>query len=365
MFLTSKNLVHFLLRKQLISYSSVVDGDLKIIETTRRNRDFKVIRQHAPGYFIKQIKYDDFWSRSTLGNEVRFYEMLNSDIRFRPMKSLVPNFIASDEKLSVIVLELLPNSESLFERQVKAGGFYTGIYSAMGRLIGSYHNLSKKNLAIKRYGFPSQIPWILNVCEKGSLDESGFSTANRQLLGFLQANNAFRRHFDHLKAELTFDTLIHGDLKWDNCVTTFKNENTAPTFKLVDWELVGWGDADWDLAGVIQGFLSHWIFSFSPEPGIPLERLLTESANPIKTWRPALYAFWKSYVATTGGSECLSDYNFARVLKYAAGRLVQAVFEHLDKAAEMTSYVWYILQLSITILEDPYAAARILQGTQN
>jgi hypothetical protein len=56
MVLTPLNLVHLLIERGFITADSVVDGRYLAIESSRRQRSFKVIRRGLPGYFVKQVK---------------------------------------------------------------------------------------------------------------------------------------------------------------------------------------------------------------------------------------------------------------------------------------------------------------------
>jgi aminoglycoside phosphotransferase (APT) family kinase protein len=44
---------------------------------------------------------------------------------------------------------------------------------------------------------------------------------------------------------------IHGDVKWDN-VLARREPSGAWRLWLIDWELAGWGDPGWDVAGLAE-----------------------------------------------------------------------------------------------------------------
>src|SRR5215469_15140910 len=73
MILTTRNLPHYLLSRNLISYESVVDGDLVITDASHRNRAFRVLCGSRPGYFVKQIRDWDTASIAYWENEAACY----------------------------------------------------------------------------------------------------------------------------------------------------------------------------------------------------------------------------------------------------------------------------------------------------
>ena len=63
MILFRSNVVHYLLEQGLLTLDAVVDGELMVIDATRRNRNFKVMRRGQQGYFVKQIQ---LWDAQTV-----------------------------------------------------------------------------------------------------------------------------------------------------------------------------------------------------------------------------------------------------------------------------------------------------------
>ena len=49
MILSRSNVVHYLLEQGLLTLDAVVDGELMVIDATRRNRNFKVMRRGQAG----------------------------------------------------------------------------------------------------------------------------------------------------------------------------------------------------------------------------------------------------------------------------------------------------------------------------
>ena len=56
MVLTPASLVHYLIERSFVPAESLVSGNVRLLDVSRRNLDFKVIRRNAASYFVKQAK---------------------------------------------------------------------------------------------------------------------------------------------------------------------------------------------------------------------------------------------------------------------------------------------------------------------
>ena len=52
--LTQRTVVPYLLQRKLISEQAIVEGDLAVVDTSRRNCNFEVISKRGPCYLLKQ-----------------------------------------------------------------------------------------------------------------------------------------------------------------------------------------------------------------------------------------------------------------------------------------------------------------------
>ena len=79
MHLTAANLVHFLMGRGLVDASEVVAGNVTILDSSRRNRNFKMIRNGAAGLFVKQMREMQADAMLTLKREAACYELARDD----------------------------------------------------------------------------------------------------------------------------------------------------------------------------------------------------------------------------------------------------------------------------------------------
>ncbi|HWS88788.1 MAG TPA: phosphotransferase [Pyrinomonadaceae bacterium] len=370
MLITKETIAHYLLGRGLLSFDSVVDGDFLVVEATSRNRNFKVIRAASPGYFVKQVKTFEPQAVETMRYETACYWLSHNDPDFEPLAALMPKFYDSDPARHALVIELLPEGGSLSEYHRQLGSFPVGVGVQLGRILGTYQREMGRRLrdGAKSNAFARRVPWILSLHQMSRNLFGQLSAANTQVLNILQSYPDFPATLDRMSAAWRFDSLIHGDIKWDNLHVTVESggegdEEVAAgkmSLRLVDWELADFGDACWDAGAVFQSYLSFWVFSMPQMAGVPAEQLVGAAQFPVEKMQPAIRAFWKTYVETRGlGGEEARD-ALERSVSYGAARMIQTAYEYMFHAPQITTSALYLLQLSLNILKSPREAVASL-----
>lgn len=365
MLLDSDNVVHYLLQRGFLSFDSAVEGDLMVLEASRRNRNFKVMQQRHPGAFVKQVQEWDPQAIATLQREAWCYSLAKTVPEMAALADLLPEFRFYDPQRHVLVLELLSKFESLAEYHVRLGQFPVEIACTLADALGVYHRETKDKLEHLPQAsiFPKTVPWILSI----HLQQPGWfqslSAANSQLLGIVKKYDEFATALDRLRAQWQFTTLIHGDIKWDNCLVQPPTDaNGKLKLKVVDWELADLGDALWDVGAILQSYLSFWILSMPTWQNAKPEELIAKAPYKLEVLQDAIGAFWRRYTEVAGvpaekRRECL-----ARSIAYGAVRMIQTAYEALTFASQMNANALYLLQVSLNILLNPEEATRELFG---
>lgn len=136
-------------------------------------------------------------------------------------------------------------------------------------------------------------------------------------------------HFAALEERPRLITLVHGDVRWENCLV----QADPGSVRLIDWETAGMGDPAWDVAGVIQEHLRFRIVRphLSAALDVSLEAFLASyRAHTPRTWLPILTS--------------------ARRL--AGARLIQTALEHVA-AGTAPSAAAPLVQLAQIVLRAP------------
>jgi 5-methylthioribose kinase len=354
--LTTRSLPGYLIDAGLLDPRDVVDNELTIIDASRRGRNFK-LRRGGGGLFIKQIGSWNAQSMALLRREAVCYRLAQDQSRFPGLAELVPRLLHYDEARHTLVMELLPDAENLTERAMRRGIFPVKEATMLGRTLGGYHSHQDRagvgdgDLAV----FPRMLPWILTLTE---LPDQHTSAAATQMVRMVKEETSFGTLMLALRDGWRRADLIHGDMKWDNCVVC----GDGTSMRVVDWELADFGDARWDVGGIFQSYLSFWAVTLGGEPGICAEQLAASGPYSLASMQPAIRAFWQAYTERLElGPDAERDW-LARSLRYAAARMVQTAYEHAIGAAALTAEVVRLLQISFNILNRPGEAVRDLLG---
>jgi aminoglycoside phosphotransferase (APT) family kinase protein len=178
----------------------------------------------------------------------------------------------------------------------------------------------------------------------------------------LQKYPEFQQTLDLLRGRWQISSLIHGDIKWDNCLVHAPEESGEVQLKIVDWELADFGDPCWDVGAVFQAYLSCWIMSLPIQGDAPPAQLVQRAQYPLEAMQPALRSFWQAYGAARQLDDKQKGELLERCVQYGAARMIQTAYEYLAFAPQITASALYLLQASLNILTQPREAIQHLLG---
>jgi hypothetical protein len=98
--LTQRAVVPYLLQRKLISEQAIVEGDLVVLDASRRNLNFQVISERGPSYLLKQGVEPD--GMETVSREATIYQRLHSSIGNYWLDRNLPHFFGYDPSSSSI-----------------------------------------------------------------------------------------------------------------------------------------------------------------------------------------------------------------------------------------------------------------------
>ena len=360
MFLTTTNLVHYLLARGHVQLDDVVEGDFMAAEIGRRNRNFQVFRQRGEGLFLKQPRSFEAADTATLKREATTYRLAGADAGLAPLARLLPRWLDYDTSRHCLIVGLLAGI-SMAEYQRQRNAYPVELGRRLGRGLGTWHGQCGRRLAEHPdlSMLPRQPPWILSLhhLPPGQPQVSGGIS---QLVEVVRSRPELTAPLDALRASWRADGLIHGDVKWDNCLvlqSAAGGEDEAPELRFVDWELVDVGDTGWDVGAVLQAYLVCWILSMNVQPGLDPRALAATATVRLERLQPAVGAFWRAYCETRGWPVAASRPRLLRDLSFGAGRMVQTAYEYLQASPQLSGHAVLLLQTAANILKDPSAAA--------
>lgn len=356
--LTEQDIVSYLLLKKLITPEHVVSGDLSITDNSRRHRNYRITFGTDLGLFLKQGIGTE--RASAIAREATFLQRIESQTAF---SSYVPPLCSFDESEHLVLQQLIVDAEDLHQYHASRGYFPTTLARAMGKALGILHQLDQPLALTGSMETPT--PWVLSLNRPTLRFYRECSAANQQIIRIVQEFSSFGDELDHLCREWRDETLIHGDIKWDNFLVLAKAGSERKTrIMIVDWELVGTGDPCWDVGSVMSAYLSFWLGSIPLVGELPEERFLDLARYPLEKMLPALHAFWDAYTRNLRLDDAQIEQLLLRAIRFAAARLVQTAFEQMQESIQLSGSIETMLQLSANVLERPEAAAVQLLGFQ-
>lgn len=356
--LTSSDIVPFLLEKRLVTLQQVVDAGIAVEEASQRNRNFKVTTtDDGPNYLVKCGVGSE--RTLTVANEALAYQLLQSISSSVGTPSPIPRYYLYDEEVRALVIELIGAVESFRDYHVRTRRFPSRIAASLGEAVGKVHTCSTRVVQDSRAGDRGAAPWTLakiHLPEVAVLRE--ISLANLELIKVVQRFEEYCDLLDVLRERWASTCLIHGDIKWDNCLVSRERTGRKQVY-LVDWELAAMGDPAWDSGTVFAEYLAFWVFSMPVGADRSAEDLIRSTQWPLEKMHPAMRAFWRGYAGQTAE---IGGPDLTRSVQYAGARLIQIAFEHLQSGMSLTAHAVLLLQLSFNMLKGPTEAAKHLLG---
>ena len=345
----------YLVDRGLLAVQSILEGDLIVSSAMRRNRNLRVARKRDVSYLVKQP--DDPSARMTLRNEAAFYALVQESERCAPLRELVPRLRHFDATESIVVLELIAGAKPLAAHYASYDGqpFPTAGARAAGRAIGTLHRLFRGEPRLGWMG--DQPPWIMRAHKPSPDLLASLTPANAETIRILQTQEDLSRHLDRLRRQWQPSTVVHNDIKSDN-ILVLDGDGPAEV-RLVDWELVSFGDPAWDVAGMLQDFILFWIQTMPyAAAGVPPAAMAASAKYKLPELHPAMRAFWSGYRGAVGPEAEL----LTRAVAFSAARMIQSAYEIGQAASSLAPASILLLQISANILRDPARAQVELYG---
>jgi len=349
---TPNDLVHYLLERGLLTPEAVVAGRLTVVPTVRRNNNFSIVCTGGPSYFVKSLQPSAAQGMETLRQEASLYSVARAEEALGPLRDVIPAFHLYDPQRSLLVVEHIPNAKTISEVHMQLGEAAEWIAEMLGRALAAIHRAAAEALPrIDPNAFRRITPWALSLHQI----TPSFGQPGMQLQTLLLTYPEYGQALDAMRASWRPNTVVHGDMKFDNCLLTDIDGDRR--LRIVDWELADLGEDLWDVAGILQNYL-YWSAVSTQTTGA------WSVAMPFEKLQPAMAAFWNAWAAARGVPEGDLMTQLERATSFAAARLLQSVMEMLVVTPTMSGYVALLLQTSLNILRDPAAMARMITGSE-
>jgi hypothetical protein len=99
----------YVLRRSFVTPEAIVDGNLRLVDVSRRNFNMKVISDNGNCYLLKQGIGQGV--AGNLPQEAAAYTLLGSSVAARQFWDYMPSCVHYDKGQDLLLLELIPDSE--------------------------------------------------------------------------------------------------------------------------------------------------------------------------------------------------------------------------------------------------------------
>ena len=359
MLLTQEHLCYYLLERKSIEEEVIVNGDYIVVPISgSRNNLFKVLCKSRKSLFIKQPSKFDAVTTSVLTREANTYRFLSQSTMYPKVSSCLPAFFDHDKSRHTLTVEYFPGASSIHAYFVKHKSYFPELAIQQAELLHSYHTPIPEGTDTSI--FPKALPWVLQVFDFPPGQLFPGQKANEELMAIVYNNTELKSEFDQLKKDYKMTTLIHGDIKWMNFII-YPHEGGQKQ-SLIDWELADIGDPLWDVAGLLQSYISTWVFSFDNTD--PRSTQLKENMKSfdIADMQTSIRSFWKTYCQLMGYNASMEKEVLLKSLRLTAARIVQTSIEGVVFTPTVYPNNVRSLQLAFNILKSPEGAAKDLLG---
>jgi aminoglycoside phosphotransferase (APT) family kinase protein len=355
--LDNVDVMPYLLERDLVSARAVVEGGVRIVDMSRRNRVFLVTVDGGPHVVVKQAADPE---DAGVRHEAVVLDRLRATDR--RLAARLPAPLSYDRATGILVLEAGRDAHVLRERHAR-GRFSRELAAQVGRTLALLHGTPLATLG--DHAAPVDPAWALRLHRPSLRAAHHMTDATRELVSTIQQSQELCAALDELDASGGDATVVHGDVRWDNVVVaraTSAATSRRSRLLLVDWESAGHGDPSLDVGAFVGEYLYAWLRSVPiVDPGDP-GRLLAHARYPLARMRPALSAFWLSYARHSSRAVPQLGRLLRRAARCAAVRVLASAFEGSLSQHELPGSAHFALQLCLNTLRRPDEAIAQLLG---
>jgi hypothetical protein len=242
--------VRELLDRGLITADDIHTGGLLARDRSRSHGVAVVELGTRPGFVVKSFRTDGADDlQGSLDREQAVYRVAadHPDLRTH-----LPPVFGGPGEGEPLVLGVVAEAVTATEWFRRSSLYDAGLARLVGHQLGLWHRASA---VVGGEGIKPSPRWLHRVFGP---DPPEFVLNNQPVHDWVVAfprPETASRLLEEAAHRWRPSAVVHGDLRFDNCLVTVRGSEATVTF--VDWEQAGWGDPAWDVACLVQDYLTH------------------------------------------------------------------------------------------------------------
>lgn len=357
-----------LMDQGLLPKDCVVDGKLMIIPSRRRLQHYRVRGlTGAPNLFIKQADRHRAADCAALEREAACYWLMHSEPGYSEARAQMPAYHQYDPEYHRLVVEDVVDGPALFTQlqddDADPAALAACYAEALARVHQNTADLAGSDVSAAVSHDP---PWILRFYEYPDLSFLPAAAGMDYIADLIYRHPVLQRGLHAARALWQRRCLIHGDAKFDNClIRTPAPAGAGPQAVLIDWELGGLGDPWWDVATVLQEFLTAAVMAPPVDPPVyppahpPAQAQKTSNLSAIQ---PMTRRFFQTYQGASAAATPARADRPTTIALYSGARLLQSAIEHTAQRGAVDAQVMRLLRIAQNVFRRPQQAAHELYG---
>jgi len=308
-------LLRELLRRELLSRSSVMDGEIVIVFDSALAH-YRVVDRRGGQLFA--VSGSDAVARERLP-----HELARDDARFAAVRALLPEIVAADDEL--LLLRTFDKGLDAVELKRESRRAADWLPAVAGRALALWHRAAAPLAGDPRLRRDLPPP----------IRPSGGSVTPH-------VAQAIAR----VAAEWRHSTIVHGDFSFERIFIASESDRRV---HLAGWEEVRAGDEAWDVAGIIE---SYYSWSLDPSTISAVEGPIVSPGGV--ELRSFITAFWNGYTSAAPLADARAL--LLRAFAYVGVRMLARI-ERIMSKPESAPALTRMMQAAMAMLTTPAVVA--------
>jgi len=336
-----ESLIARLLRRGWLAADEVRDPGGRVVDHSARYGCYEFSTPSGRGAIVKAA-----WDGAPPGWPAREYRALvalSGGLGGSALGTALPRLRGGDARTGTLVMERIPHRGSLADWGLSGHLPPIDSLSRLGRAVRELHEIRKPTFASHRDR--PHTPWVLDLgrpLPPSMLRET--TPASLEVLRAVRASTALQSTLDELREGWRRESLIHQDLRWENCLVDPRGRRFR--VRVIDWEQASLGDPAWDVGAFFGESLRAWLFGAR-------ERELVLSASA---------CFWNGYASFGRRSAKSDEETLLRAVRFAGAWLLARVFERAETLESLDAPSVQSLRTASSLLTRPERACEVLFG---